>query len=316
MAREDIADDQVQIQPPEFNISALARQYGVHRKTISRRLAKGWRPEQADGEAQVDVKTAPEILQPVQTAHTDAHPAHQEIVRVEPTIIIPRAPLAHFDAHPLRTPAHCGRNWPLTCLACGIAVVGLSNNVWFAHTQGGTETAGTISAALAFVVAGSAFLLPDQIARLAAGRCWFQVLIAAALWSLTFAYELNNSVGFASLNIADITLQRSARSSSAIEEAQRALADAKKARDQECVKLGPICRERQDAVADKQKKLEDARKAIADQADPQTKQMAKLVAWLTQGRLAPSADDLAMFRLTLLTLLPQVGGLVLMVARR
>jgi hypothetical protein len=34
-----------------------------------------------------------------------------------------------------------------------------------------------------------------------------------------------------------------------------------------------------------------------------------MVAWLT-------ADDFSMFRLALLTLLPQIGGLVLMVARR
>jgi len=38
-----------------LNISALAREHGVSRKTIQRRLAKGWRPE-AHTPAQVQVR--------------------------------------------------------------------------------------------------------------------------------------------------------------------------------------------------------------------------------------------------------------------
>ena len=44
--------------------------------------------------------------------------------------------------------------------------------------------------------------------------------------------------------------------------------------------------------------------------------MIKIVAWLTFGQLAPSGDDFAMVRLILLALFPQIGGLLLMVARR
>jgi hypothetical protein len=52
---------------------------------------------------------------------------------------------------------------------------------------------------------------------------------------------------------------------------------------------------------------------VAQSADPQVVKAAALVAWFSP--LRPSEDDLAMVRLALLTLLPQLGGLVLMVAR-
>src|SRR5262245_36364696 len=67
----------------EFNVSALARQHGVHRRTIKRWLDGGWRPDQAV------VKVEPEILPPAPPAQGDAHP----------------------DAHPARAPAHHGGSY-------------------------------------------------------------------------------------------------------------------------------------------------------------------------------------------------------------
>jgi hypothetical protein len=39
------------------------------------------------------------------------------------------------------------------------------------------------------------------------------------------------------------------------------------------------------------------------------------VKWVTVGRLAPTSDDFGMVRLLLLALLPQLGGVLLMVGR-
>jgi hypothetical protein len=39
------------------------------------------------------------------------------------------------------------------------------------------------------------------------------------------------------------------------------------------------------------------------------------VAWATHGALKPTGDDFAMLRLVLLALLPQIGGILLMVGR-
>jgi len=51
-------------------------------------------------------------------------------------------------------------------------------------------------------------------------------------------------------------------------------------------------------------------------ADPQTEAAIHVVAWVSRGALAPTGDDFAMLRLILIALLPQIGGILLMVGRR
>ncbi len=51
--------------------------------------------------------------------------------------------------------------------------------------------------------------------------------------------------------------------------ARRALEDAKVARDRECIKVGPIGRVREDAVAARQRKLDEALAEVRATADPQ-----------------------------------------------
>jgi hypothetical protein len=78
--------------------------------------------------------------------------------------------------------------------------------------------------------------------------------------------------------------------------------------------VGPLCRARQ---GEEQKALADLGAALSAQAavaDPQVSQAVKLVAWLTP--LRPGDGDLAMVRLGLIVLIPQLAGLVLLVARR
>ena len=50
-------------------------------------------------------------------------------------------------------------------------------------------------------------------------------------------------------------------------------------------------------------------------ADPQTEAASKLAAWVSFGTVRPTGDDFGMLRLLLLALLPQIGGLLLMVSR-
>ncbi len=66
-----------------------------------------------------------------------------------------------------------------------------------------------------------------------------------------------------------IILKRAERITPTFEIAQRALDDAKAARDRECVKIGPICRMREDAVADRQRKLDEVKAEVRAAADPQ-----------------------------------------------
>jgi hypothetical protein len=74
-----------------------------------------------------------------------------------------------------------------------------------------------------------------------------------------------------------------------------------------------LCRERE---ADERRALADLSAARADiVADPQTAAASRLIAWLTFGTITPNGGDVALARLLLLTLLPQLAGLVLLVAR-
>jgi hypothetical protein len=67
-----------------------------------------------------------------------------------------------------------------------------------------------------------------------------------------------------------------------------------------------FCREREKVVTE--------RRAILD---PTLRWEAsiRMVAWLTRGMVAPTGDDFNMLRLILIALLPQVGGVLLMIAR-
>jgi hypothetical protein len=152
-------------------------------------------------------------------------------------------------------------------------------------TQGANESAGLIFAALALVVEGAAFLLPDQISRLCRERAFARALIAVGIWSMTLAFALSNSVGFASLNLADVT---EARAKAGSEIALRR-ADAATGRIGECAKRGPLCRGRE---ADERKASADLAAERSARPDPQIEASAKLISWVFG--ISP---DIAMVRL-------------------
>jgi hypothetical protein len=109
---------------------------------------------------------------------------------------------------------------------------------------------------------------------------------------------------------------RASRTTPAVQAAQAALADAMAARDRECKGgVGKFCREREAAVNERHQALDAAMQAVGQAADPQTDAAIRIVAWASHGALKPTGDDFAMLRLVLLALLPQIGGILLMVGR-
>jgi hypothetical protein len=133
---------------------------------------------------------------------------------------------------------------------------------------------------------------------------------------MTFIFAVTAGIGFASVNITDVATARAARVTPAVATAQSALSDAMSARDRECAKgVGKFCREREAAVAERREILDTAVATVEHTADPQTDAAIKLVAWVSRGMLEPSGNDFAMLRLVLLALLPQIGGILLMVSR-
>ena len=98
--------------------------------------------------------------------------------------------------------------------------------------------------------------------------------------------------------------------------AQAALTDAIAVRDRECKGgAGKFCREREAAVAEGRQVLDAATTSVGQAADPQTVAAIRLVAWASGGTLRPAPEDFAMLRLTLLVLMLQIGGLLLLVGR-
>jgi len=88
------------------------------------------------------------------------------------------------------------------------------------------------------------------------------------------------------------------------------------AQDRECLgRVGKFCREREAAVNERRQALDAAMHSVGRAADPQTEAAIRIVAWASHGTLQPTSDDFAMLRLVLLALLPEIGGILLMVGR-
>jgi hypothetical protein len=215
------------------------------------------------------------------------------------------------------TPSRTGvASFLLTAAALALAVVGMTMNGWFARSLGSSDIAGWLFLAIGVAADLVALVMPSCAARLWQSRQRATSLAAWAVWLMTFAFAVTAGVGFASVNITDVTTARAARVTPAVQAAQGALTDAMAARDRECKGgVGKFCREREAAVNERRQALDTAMRSVERTADPQTEAAIRLVAWLTHGALRPSDDDFAMLRLVLLALLPQIGGILLMVSR-
>jgi hypothetical protein len=204
----------------------------------------------------------------------------------------------------------------LTAAALALGGVGVTMNGWFARSLGSTDLAGWLFLAVGVAADLVALAVPSTAAQLWQARQRSTAAAAWLVWSMTFVFAVTAGIGFASLNIADVTLARASRVTPAVTTAQDALRDAMASRDRECVGgVGRFCREREQAVTDRRRALDAALSSVEHAADPQTDAAIKIVAWLSAGTVKPAADDFAMLRLVLLALLPQIGGILLMIGR-
>jgi hypothetical protein len=204
----------------------------------------------------------------------------------------------------------------LTVAAIGLAGVGLVMNGWFARTLGSTDIAGWLFLAIGVASDLAALAVPSSAARLWRTHQRGAAVAGWLVWLATFIFAVTAGVGFASTNITAVTMERSSRVTPAVSGAQAALADATLARDRECKGgVGKFCREREATVVERQQALSAAMHTVEEAADPQTEAARHVVTWLSLGLLHPTGDDFAMLRLVLLAMLPQIGGVLLMLAR-
>jgi hypothetical protein len=214
------------------------------------------------------------------------------------------------------TPSHRLASILLVAAAFALAGVGITTNGWFARSLGSSATAGWLFLAIGVAADLAALVMPSCAVGLWHARQRATSLAGWAVWAMTFVFAVTAGIGFASINITDVTAARAGRVTPAVTAAQSALSDAMSARDRECMRgVGKFCREREAAVAERRQILDAAMASVGQTADPQTDAAIKLVAWVTHGVLRPSGDDFAMLRLVLLALLPQIGGILLMVSR-
>ena len=204
----------------------------------------------------------------------------------------------------------------LGAAAVTLAAVGIAMNGWFARSLGSSDAAGWLFFAIGVAADLVALVAPSCAARLWQARHRATSLAGWAVWAMTFVFAVTAGVGFASTNITDVTLARASRVTPAVTAAQAALSDAMSARDRECKGgVGKFCREREAAVNERRQALDTAMHAVGQTADPQTDAAIRIVAWATHGAIQPTGNDFAMLRLALLALLPQIGGILLMVGR-
>ena len=229
-----------------------------------------------------------------------------------PTVPQPR-PAATL---PAVTPSGSIASNVLVVAALGLAGVGIVINGWFARSLGSTEPAGWLFLAIGVATDFVALAAPSCAAHLWGAGQRATALVGWAVWLMTFVFAVTAGIGFASVNIADVTMARASRVTPAVTVAQAALADAMAARDRECRGgVGKFCREREAAVAERRQAVDMAMLSVEHTADPQTEAAIRVVAWVSLGMLRPTSNDFAMLRLVLLALLPQIGGILWMVGR-
>ena len=204
----------------------------------------------------------------------------------------------------------------LSTAALALGAVGITINGWFARSLGSSDMAGWLFLAVGVAADLVALVMPSCAAGLWQAGQRATALVGWTIWLMTFFFAVTAGIGFASTNITDVTSARASRVTPAVTNAQAALADAMAARDRECKGgVGKFCREREAAVAERRQILDSAMSAVGQTADPQTDAAIKLVTWGSRGMLRPAPEDFAMLRLIMLALLPQIGGILIMVGR-
>ena len=249
------------------------------------------------------------------TDDTITEPSTDTRPSAEPAVTQPPAAAAYQSEPAARPPRHL-TPLLLSIAAFALGAVGITINGWFARSLGSSDMAGWLFLAVGVAADLVALVMPSSASGLWQAGHRATALVGWTIWLMTFIFAVTAGIGFASTNISDVTLARASRVTPAVATAQASLADAMAARDRECRSgVGKFCRDREAVVAERRQILDSAMTSVGQAADPQTDAAIKLVTWVSRGLLRPAPEDFAMLRLVLLALLPQIGGILLMVGR-
>lgn len=327
MAEESVASTISQHEPRRPKTSAERQRAYRQRKRQQRQLALSAvlpeaiaealpydQPVTSAAELRVTASVTPDVtsvtpVTPVTLTHVT--PATLEVA-TPLTAHITHVTASHIDSS-IKRPIS---SYALTAAALALACVGLTMNGWFARTLGSTELAGWLFLAVGVASDLVALAVPPTAIHLWRARQRATAAVAWLAWFVTFVFAVGSGIGFASVNIADATLSRGSRVTPAVTIAQDALRDAVASRNRECMSgVGRFCRERDQVVTERQRALDAALSAVEHSADPQTDAAIKVIAWISGGNAKPAADGVVILRLILVGLLPQIGGILLMIGR-
>jgi len=273
---------------------------------------------------------------PAATAETVA--ATDAISRSDPVI----NPVAR-DAVPSRV-------LTIAVFALGLvtAAVGLYLNASFLWKFGRTSESGLVFAVVGLVTDTITLVLPATVMVLWQQRRRGLALTGGCMYAIAVAMTLLTAVGFAATNIDDAIAGRgatAAQSEALRDEIDRlksernglvfiptdrsAVVAAQIARDQECGRVGPNCRQRvaelnavlrDKAAADRAAEI-DARIAAQEaalnalpalsSADPQIDAARAAVTWLSGGHLTATSEDIRMTRVLGIAAVLFMAGLLL-----
>ncbi|OKO79813.1 hypothetical protein [Bradyrhizobium sp. AS23.2] len=205
------------------------------------------------------------------------------------------------------------KSYLLTAAAFVLGGAGTTISGSFGQSLGSSDVAGGLYLAVGVAADLIVFAVPSKSVQLWRAR---QRAVASAswiVWLVAFVYVVLAGIGFASDNLANVKLERASIARN-VTRAEEALRDAEASRERECRSgAGRFCREREQDERDRRRERNAAVSSAENSADPQTEAAIKIVAWITAGKLKPTADDFSMLRLILLALFPPVGGLLLMI---
>jgi len=233
-------------------------------------------------------------------------------------------------------------------LGIAATAVGLYINASFLWKFGRSSEASLLLAVIGFVTDGMTVTLPSVAVGLWLRRQHALAIATVPIYLLAITMTALTALGFASQNISDAVHVRGAtkelRADSAADlaslRAERSaikfipttaatVAAAQRAHDQECTKLGPICRQRADALnaaianktltdhaADLDRRISAAADKLAGipvlaAGDPQVEAAIAVVTWASMGTFKPTASDVEMLRVLGVAAIPIVGGLLL-----